>query len=115
MTILLDLFPLFLLQSDGERGFAICGGIVECLAAAIAFAGFEVHAALDAVGKAGEAGFAVGVSAKFEIEAVKASEAVSDVNLDFCSIDGSAIRIGDGEISGAWTGAAVDHRHGFGI
>jgi hypothetical protein len=59
-------------QSYGELGLAGFGGVVEGVAGALAFGGIEEESALDTVGEAGEAGFAVDVGADFEVELVGA-------------------------------------------
>ncbi len=65
------------------------------------------------VGEAGEAGFAVGVGADFEVELVRVHESVGDVDFDFGGVDGGARGIGDGEVGGAGSDAAVDDGRGF--
>ena len=105
----------FFLEGDGELGFAGGGGVDEGFAGAVSFGGLEGQAALDAIGEAGEAGFAVDVGAEFEVEFVKAAEAVGDVDFYFCGVDGGAGRVGDGEVGGAGAGSAVEYGDGFGV
>jgi hypothetical protein len=105
----------FFLQGDGELPFAGVGGIVEGIAGAVAFGGMEVEAMLEAVGKAGETGFAIDVGAEFEVELAGAHESVGDVDFDLCRIDRGAGGVGDGEISGAGANAAVEDGDGLGI
>jgi len=89
------------------------GGIVEGLAGAVGFGGLEIEAAsLEAVGEAGEAGFAVGVGADFEVEFVEAAESVGYMDFDFSGVDGFMVGVGDGELGGAGADAGVDRRDG---
>ena len=103
------------LQREGELGFAGVGGIIEDFALAVAFGGVEVEAVFDAVGDAGDAGFAVDVGADFEIEFADAEESVGDVDFDFGVVDGSVVGIGDSEVGGAGADGAVDAGDGVGV
>jgi hypothetical protein len=105
----------FFLQRDGELGLAGSGGIVEGFASAVAFGGVERHAALDAIGETGEAGFAIDIGAEFEVEFVKTSESVGDVHAYFRGVDRSAGIVGDSEVGGAGSGSAIKHGDGFGV
>ncbi len=98
----------FLAEDHGELGFTGGGGIYEGGAGAVGFGGLKEEAVLHAVGKAGEAGFAVGVGADFEIEFACVHESVRDVDFDFGGIDGRIGFVGDGEVDGALADAAVD-------
>jgi len=104
-----------LLQGDGELGFAGDGGIVEGFAGAVALGGVEGEAAFQVIGQAGEAGFAVGVSADLEVELVKTAETVGDVNVYFRGVDCGAGGIGDDEIGGAGADCAIDDGDGLGV
>ena len=70
---------------------------------------------LEAVGKAGETGFAVDVGAEFEVEFAGAHEPVGDVDFDLGGIHRGATGVGDGEIGGAGADAAVEDGDGLGI
>ncbi len=104
------LFP----QDDGELGFAGGGGIDEGGGGAVGFRGFEEESALGAFGESGEAGFAVGVGADFEVELASVHESVGDVDFDFGGVDGFGA-VGDGEVVGAGADGAVDDGDGFGV
>ena len=104
-----------LLEHDGELRFAGIGGIVEGFGGAIALCCVEVETVFDAIGKSGDAGFAVGVGADFEIELAHVHESVGDVDADFGVVDGRVVGIGDGEVGGAWAKAAIDDRDGLSI
>src|ERR1051326_5886813 len=103
------------LEGQGELSLAGGGRVVEGAGSAIGFGGFEEESAFHPVGKAGEAGFAIGVGADFEIELADAGESVGDVDCDFGGVD----RLGgggvDGEIGGGGAEAAVDDRDGMGV
>ena len=105
----------FLLNGDSELRFARVIGIVESFAGAVALGGAEVEAVLGAVGQADEARLAIDVGALFEVELVKGAESISDVDFDLGSVNGGAGGIGDGEIGGAGSDAAVDGRNGVRI
>src|SRR5579872_6927783 len=68
------------LEGQGELGLAGRGGVIEGASGAVGFGGLEEEPAFDAVGKAGEAGFAIGVGADFEIEFADAGESVGNVD-----------------------------------
>lgn len=99
-------------QNDGELLAASFGGIVEGFSGAIALAGTEIETLLNAVGKAGEAGFAIDVGVDFEIEFMEAPSAVGDVNFHFGVVDGLAVDVGDGEVGGAGTDAGIEGGNG---
>ena len=94
-------------QGYSELGFAGDGGIVEGFGGAVGFGRFEEEAALEVVGEAAEAGFAVGVGADFQIELVGAHESVGDVDFDLGGVDGGARGVGDREVGGARANAAI--------
>ncbi len=96
------------MQGYGELGLAGFGGIDEGVAGAVAFGGFEEESFFDAVGKAGETGFAVDVGADFEVELAGAGESVGDVDFDFGGVDGLVVGVGDGEVGGTLSDAGVD-------
>lgn len=100
---------------DHELCLAGVGRIVEGFARAIAFGSLEVDAVLDAVGKAGEAGFAVDVRALLEIELAGVHESVGDVHFHFRGIDWSARCIVDGQVGGAGADSSIDGGHRMGI
>jgi hypothetical protein len=110
-TLLLGLF----LEGYGELGLAGFLGIVEGFGGAIGFAGFEVEAALEAVGESGEAGLAIDVGADLEIELADAGESVGDVDFNGRGIYGLTGVVGDGEVGGAGAEATIDRRDGVGI
>jgi len=107
-----SLLGLFL-QSDGEIRLAGLGWIVEGGAFPGTFGGTEEKSLLGFFGEAGETGFAGGIGPDFEIQLVSAQESICDVYPDRGRIDGRTGSVGNNEISGAGTDAAVDHRHGF--
>jgi len=115
MTVLLRIRICWFAQSYGESGLAGFGGVVEGVAGAVGFAGFEEESALDAVGEAGEVGFAVDVGADFQIEFAGAQESVRDVDFDFGEVDGLVVGVGDGEVGGAGAEGGVDDGDGFGV
>src|SRR5579864_7346469 len=83
-------FLRFLAERQCELGFAICGGIVESVGSAVAFGGLKEQAVLHAVGHAGEAGFAVGVGAHFQVELAGIHESIRNVDFDRCGVDRGA-------------------------
>jgi hypothetical protein len=97
-------------ESDCELRLAGFGRIVEGVAGAVAFGGFEEQSFFEAIGETGEASLAVNVGADFKIKFVEARESVGDVNLDFGSIDGLVVGAGDGEIGGAGAESGIDGR-----
>ena len=102
-------------QDQGELGLAGGRGVVEGAGGAVRFAGFEEESALDAIGEAGEAGFAVGIGADFKIELADAGESVGDVDFDLGGIDRLGGGVVDGEIGRAGAQATVDDRDGVGV
>ena len=96
-----------LAQGDGELRSAGGSGIVEGFGGAIAFGGFEVEAVLDALREAGEAGFAVGVGADFQVELSGVHESVGDVHVDFGGVNRGAGGVGDCEVGGADANSAI--------
>lgn len=104
-----------LAKGYGELGLAAFGGIKEGVAGALAFGGFEEESLFDAVGEAGEAGFAVDICADFEIEFARAGESVGYVDFDSGGVDGLVIGVGDGEIGGALSDGGVDRGDGVGV
>jgi hypothetical protein len=104
-----------LAQGDEELGLIVLGGVVEGVAGAVAIAGFEEQSALDTVGKAGEAGFAVDVGADLEVKLVGARESVGNVDLDLGEINRFVVGVGDGEVGRAGAQAAVDDGDRFGV
>ena len=104
-----------LAQGDGELRFAGFNGIVESFGGAIAFGGFEVEAVLEAVGEAGEAGFAVGVGADLQVELAGVHESVGDVDLDLGGVDWGSGSVGDGKVGGAGADCAIDGGDRLGI
>jgi len=105
----------FFPQDDGELGFAGGGGIDEGGGSAVGFGGFEEESTLGALGESGEAGFAVGVGADFEVELAGVHESVGDVDVDFGGVDGFGVSVGDREVVGAGADGAVDDGDGFGV
>ena len=96
-------------ERDGELGLAGFGGIVEGIAGALGFGSLEKESTLfEAVGEAGETGFAVGVGADLEIELVEPAESIGDVDFHFSGVDGLVVGVGDREIGGARADARVD-------
>ena len=53
--------------------------------------------------------------AEFEVEFVKTSEPVGDVNTYFRGVDGISGCVGDGEVGGAGSGSAVEDGDSFGV
>ena len=102
-------------QSDGELGLTGLRGIVESVADPFTFVGFEEQSAFDAVGQAGEAGFAIDICADLEIELVGAHKSVGDVDFDLGQINWLVVSVSDGEIGSAGTKTSVDDRYGFGV
>src|SRR5215475_15307284 len=90
-----------LADGDGELRLAGLGGVEEGVAGALAIDGFEIQSVLEAVGEAGEPGFAVDIGADFEIKFVGAEESVGNVDFDFGVVNGLGIGIRDGEVGGA--------------
>src|ERR1700756_3554465 len=115
MFSMFDAWSGFLAQGDGELRFAAGGGLVEGFGGAIAFGGLKKEAMLNAVGESGEAGFTVYVGADLEVKLAGIHESVSNMNLDFRGVDGSAGGVGNGEVGGAGADSAVDDRHRFRI
>src|SRR5438270_6192213 len=105
----------FFSQGQGELGFAGDGRVVEGFGGAVAFGGFKVESAFEVIGKSGEAGFAVGVGADFEVKLASVRESVRDVNVYFGRVDGGAGCVCDSEIGRAGAEAAVDDRDRFRI
>ena len=104
----------FFAEDEGELRFACVGWVVEGFGGAVAFGGFEVKTVLHALGEAGEAGFAVGVGADFQVELAGVHESVGDVDLDFGGVDGGAGSVGDGEVGGTGADSAIDYGNGLG-
>jgi len=102
-----------LAESDGKLGLAGFGRVFEGFSGAVGFRGLEIESALfQAIGEAGEAGFAVDVGDDFEVKLMEAAESIGDVDFDFGGIDGLAGFVGDGEVSAAGVDAGVDGRDG---
>jgi hypothetical protein len=104
---------ILFLKGDGEGGLAGFSRIVECRALAVALRGAEKESLLDFVGKSGEAGLACRVGSHFEVQLVKTSEAVGDVDLDPGVIDWRTGCVGDGEVGGAGADCSVDDGNGI--
>lgn len=104
---------LVFFERDGELGFASDSGIVEGGAGAVVPGNLKEEALPGFGRQAGEAGFAVGISADFEIEFVGAEGSVGDVDFDVGSVDGLAGIVGDGEVGGAGADAAIDNGDGI--
>jgi hypothetical protein len=96
-------------------GFAGGGGVVEGFGGAVGFAGFEEEAAFDALGESGEAGFAIGVGADFEVELAGVHESIGDVDSDFGGVDWGAGFVVDGEVGGTGLDGACGRGDGFGV
>ncbi len=105
----------FFAQHDGELGLTGFGRVIEGRAFAIAFGGAEKESLPRVVGKADEAGLAIGIGADFEIELMEIHESVGDVDTDVGGIDWRIGVVGDGEISGAGAEAGVDGGDCFGV
>ena len=71
--------------------------------------------ALEAVGQAGKAGFAVDVGGDFEIQLANAEGSVGDPDFYFRIVDGLVVRVGDGEVGGAGPNGGIDGGDGVGI
>jgi hypothetical protein len=110
-----DALLRFVLQRDGQVRGAGFGGVDEGGAFAVSGAGAEEEALLGAVGKSGEAGFAVDVGADFEVEFAGVHESVGDVDFDVGGVDCGAGGVGDGEVGRAGAGGSVDYGDGFGV
>src|SRR5215469_12329061 len=95
-------------DGDGELGFAGIGGIVECVAGAVAFRGLEEQSVLEVIGEAGEARLAVDVGPDFEVELVSIEESVGNADVNLGVVDRLVVSIGDGEIRGARAEAAIN-------
>jgi len=103
----------FFAEDEGKLRLARVGWVVEGFGRAVAFGGFEVKTALHALREAGEAGFAVGVGANFQVELAGVHESVGDVNLDFGRVDGGAVSVRDREVCGTGPDPAVDCWNGL--
>jgi hypothetical protein len=99
-------------ERDGELGFAGSGSVVEGGAGAVAFGNLKEEPLFGFGRQAGEAGFAVGISADFEIELVSTEGSVGDVDFDVGGVDGLAGIVSDGEVGGAGADAAIDDGNG---
>jgi len=99
---------ILFLEGDGECGLAGLDRIVECRALTFALRGAEKQSLLDFVGQSDEASLARGVGPHFQVQLVKASEPVGDMDADPGVVDRRTRCVGDGEIGGAGADSAVD-------
>src|SRR6202034_1744728 len=114
-SFLRQLLVGFFAEYKGELGFAGFGGIVEEGGFAVAFGGAEEESSFGSIGQAGEASFAIGVGADFQVELMQARESISDVDTDVGGVDGRGGGVGGDEIRGARADASVDYGDGFGV
>jgi len=102
-------------EDHRELGLTGFGRVIECIAGAVGFGGFEEESALEATGKSGEASLAVDVGADLQVEFVGAGEPVGDADFDFGRIDGLVVGVGDGEVGRAGADGGVHGGDGVGV